>query len=201
MLPLHPEVNKLEKIKTQYESELPGLLEEIRNKVSAQAPPAGKPSNPIMKSTYMNDYPDYSKDSSKQGFYGGKKADIVTTYSQPKKEPKKEEPLSKPEKKESPSSSSSSRSTGALKQVLYPSELISDFIQKAEPNTRVSIETCGILCGIKKDNIYLITRVFIPEQKGSCDMCVTLNYEEIQKYMSDNHLIVVGWIHTHPDYV
>lgn len=87
----------------------------------------------------------------------------------------------------------------SLLKINYPKELIQDFIKKAEINTRQSIETCGILCGVKRDSYY-IRNIFIPSQKGTQDLCITTNYEEIDQYITKHELLTLGWIHTHPDY-
>jgi len=89
--------------------------------------------------------------------------------------------------------------TQPLKEIYYPPELIQEFIKRSEPNTKKNIETCGILCGIKKD-AYYITNIFIPPQSGTSDTCITTNYEVIDHYVSERKLITLGWIHTHPNY-
>lgn len=95
-------------------------------------------------------------------------------------------------------SSHVSKSPGLI-HVFYPSNLISRFIMISEPNTKNNIETCGILCGVKRDS-YFVTNIFVPDQQGTSDMCVTCNYEEIEQYVNNNNLLVLGWIHTHPGY-
>ena len=197
-------VASLTTTKQKIEATLPKILKQIVQKVQSNVPQA-KQKSMGMQTTYMRDYPNYSK-------VGIELPDIVALYNE--KGPvaassaapvSTKEPSSHPPSKLSPdikkpiNSSSASETMSPLKLVLYPSELISEFVKKSAENTKDSIETCGILCGIKKA-AYLITNIFVPKQKGTCDMCVTLNYEEIQHYVSKWNLLVLGWIHTHPDY-
>ncbi len=88
-----------------------------------------------------------------------------------------------------------------LKRVLYPMALIKRFADLADENTKRKIETCGILCGSDRDGKLFITNILIPDQRGNSDSCTTLDYEAMSKYVMTNNLIVLGWIHTHPEYV
>ena len=88
-----------------------------------------------------------------------------------------------------------------LKTVFYPMSIILRFADIAEENTQKRIETCGILCGVDKKDKYIITNILIPDQRGTPDSCTTLDYEAISKYVMSNNLVVLGWIHTHPEYV
>jgi hypothetical protein len=92
------------------------------------------------------------------------------------------------------------RGTSRLKQVLYPKELIDGFVSFAAPNTRKHIETCGLLCGVQSSTMYMISQVVIPPQTGTADTCAMFQYDKIAKYAHGNKLLVLGWIHTHPDY-
>jgi len=88
-----------------------------------------------------------------------------------------------------------------LRKVLYPAAIIKKFADIAEENTKNRIETCGILCGAEgENNTFYIKNILIPDQKGNSDSCTTLNYEAILKYVMLNNMIVLGWIHTHPEY-
>ncbi|KAL1654453.1 hypothetical protein SLS61_003054 [Didymella pomorum] len=85
-----------------------------------------------------------------------------------------------------------------LRPVFLPSQLRSQFLAAASSNTRLNLETCGMLCGILKSNALFITRLLIPEQTSTSDTCETLNEEELFEYCDSENLLVVGWIHTHP---
>lgn len=85
-----------------------------------------------------------------------------------------------------------------LRPVFLPSQLRQQFLSSASTNTRLNLETCGILCGILKSNALFITRLLIPEQTSTSDTCETLNEEELFDYCDKEELMVLGWIHTHP---
>lgn len=84
--------------------------------------------------------------------------------------------------------------------VHYPMTIVNKFGEIAEPNTKNRIETCGILCGIEKDGQLYVKNILIPDQKGTSDSCTTSNYESILSYVMGQDMIVLGWIHTHPEY-
>ncbi|KAL1596020.1 hypothetical protein SLS59_008009 [Nothophoma quercina] len=85
-----------------------------------------------------------------------------------------------------------------LRPVFLPSQLRQKFLNCASHNTRLNLETCGMLCGILKNNALFITRLIIPEQTSTSDTCETLNEEELFDYCDKEELLVIGWIHTHP---
>lgn len=85
-----------------------------------------------------------------------------------------------------------------LRPVFLPSQLRHQFLSLASSNTRLNLETCGMLCGILKSNALFITRLIIPEQTSTSDTCETLNEEELFDYCDKEELMVLGWIHTHP---
>ncbi|KAF2033250.1 Pkr1-domain-containing protein [Setomelanomma holmii] len=85
-----------------------------------------------------------------------------------------------------------------LRPVFLPSQLRQQFLHVASSNTRLNLETCGMLCGILKSNAMFITRLVVPEQTSTSDTCETLNEEEFFDYCDKEELLVIGWIHTHP---
>ncbi|KAF1365091.1 STAM binding protein [Lizonia empirigonia] len=85
-----------------------------------------------------------------------------------------------------------------LRPIFLPAQLRNQFLSSASHNTRLNLETCGMLCGILKNNALFITRLIIPEQTSTSDTCETLNEEELFDYCDKEELLVVGWIHTHP---
>jgi STAM-binding protein len=85
-----------------------------------------------------------------------------------------------------------------LRPVFLPHQLRQQFLNVASSNTRLNLETCGMLCGILKSNAMFITRLVVPEQTSTSDTCETLNEEEFFDYCDKEELLVIGWIHTHP---
>lgn len=85
-----------------------------------------------------------------------------------------------------------------LRPVFLPAQLRQQFLAVASSNTRLNLETCGMLCGILKSNALFITRLIVPEQTSTSDTCETLNEEELFDYCDKEELMVLGWIHTHP---
>jgi STAM-binding protein len=85
-----------------------------------------------------------------------------------------------------------------LRTVFLPNQLREKFLYAASKNTRLNLETCGILCGILKSNALFITRLLIPEQTSTSDTCETVNEQEYFDYCDREELMVLGWIHTHP---
>ncbi|UJR13493.1 hypothetical protein I4U23_000507 [Adineta vaga] len=89
--------------------------------------------------------------------------------------------------------------TSSFRRMAVPNDITSKFLQAAQRNTDRSIETCGILAGYRKDNQqYVITHIVVPKQNGGPDSCDTEKEEEMVEYISNNNLITLGWIHTHP---
>ncbi|PVI06912.1 hypothetical protein DM02DRAFT_609289 [Periconia macrospinosa] len=85
-----------------------------------------------------------------------------------------------------------------LRSIFLPSQLRSLFLQAASSNTRLNLETCGMLCGILKNNALFITRLVIPSQTSTSDTCEMTNESELFDYCDSEELMVLGWIHTHP---
>jgi STAM-binding protein len=86
----------------------------------------------------------------------------------------------------------------SLRRVLIPASLSRDFLRAAASNTVRNVETCGILAGKLSQNIFTITHVLIPKQRGTSDSCLTDNEEEVFAFQDSNSLTTLGWIHTHP---
>lgn len=85
-----------------------------------------------------------------------------------------------------------------LRDVVVPERLMSRFTDLAELNTRLNIETCGIVAGKLARGSFRVTHLLIPQQKGTPDSCTTENEEDIFEYQDQHDLITLGWIHTHP---
>ncbi|GMM31258.1 hypothetical protein DAMA08_040030 [Martiniozyma asiatica (nom. inval.)] len=87
-----------------------------------------------------------------------------------------------------------------MRTIFLPSELKSNFLSIATPNTVKNLETCGILCGKLNRNAFFVTHLLIPEQESTVDTCSTKNEEKMFDYIDneDPDLFILGWIHTHP---
>ncbi|ESP03865.1 hypothetical protein LOTGIDRAFT_110402, partial [Lottia gigantea] len=85
-----------------------------------------------------------------------------------------------------------------LRQVIIPSNIFSQFLLKAESNTKKNTETLGILFGKLSKNSFTISDVFIPKQHGTPDSCDMENEMDLIDFQDKCNLITLGWIHTHP---
>lgn len=85
-----------------------------------------------------------------------------------------------------------------LRCLFLPADLRTTFLSIASKNTRNNLETCGMLCGTIMSNALFISRLVIPEQEGTSDMCEMTNENALFEYCTQEDLIVLGWIHTHP---
>lgn len=50
------------------------------------------------------------------------------------------------------------------------------------------------------EEIYLVTRIIIPPQTVSQTTCTTTNYSWISNLVYDSGLMLLGWVHTHPQF-
>jgi proteasome lid subunit RPN8/RPN11 len=98
------------------------------------------------------------------------------------------------------SSATSEKSYEGLRKVNIDGEIFTKFMEVAAPNTQRGIETCGVLAGTLKDNSFHMNCIIIPKQKGSTDMCETINEDELFAYQEKHNLLTLGWIHTHPNH-
>lgn len=85
-----------------------------------------------------------------------------------------------------------------LRRVVIPESLSREFLFAAAGNTDRNVETCGILAGKLSHNVFTVTHVVIPKQRGTSDSCLTENEEEVFVFQDTNALTTLGWIHTHP---
>lgn len=95
---------------------------------------------------------------------------------------------------------SSNETVAKLTRIEIDGEILDSFMKCAFENSKKNIETCGNLAGKldKERNVFTLTHVLIPKQKGTPDTCITSNEEDIVEYQIKNDLITLGWIHTHP---
>lgn len=85
-----------------------------------------------------------------------------------------------------------------LRTIFLPPELRIRFLSIASTNTRLNLETCGILCGTLISNALFISKLVIPDQESTSDTCDTINESDLFDYCDAEDLMVLGWIHTHP---
>ncbi|KAI8923763.1 hypothetical protein BC831DRAFT_469518 [Entophlyctis helioformis] len=85
-----------------------------------------------------------------------------------------------------------------LRTLNLPRTLASTFLNIAAPNTRLNLETCGILCGTLSRSAFTVTTLLIPQQTATSDSCTTRNEELIFEVQDSRELLTLGWIHTHP---
>lgn len=93
-----------------------------------------------------------------------------------------------------------SESGQPLRTLFLPTELRSQFLSLARPNTLNNLETCGILCGTLISNALFISHLVIPDQISTSDTCDTTDEGDnaLFDYVDGEQLMVCGWIHTHP---
>ncbi|ORX86989.1 Mov34-domain-containing protein [Anaeromyces robustus] len=96
------------------------------------------------------------------------------------------------------STSYSINSNIELRNIYVPEELPNKFLEVAKINTDQNLETCGILCGICKEDKLYINTIIIPKQTASSDTCNTIDEIEVLNFQQKNNLLTLGWIHTHP---
>jgi len=88
-----------------------------------------------------------------------------------------------------------------LSPISVPESLAAQFLKCSSANSQRNIETCGVLFGMMIDSAIELTHVLLPKQKGTHDSCVTTNEEQILEFQEQHSsLIMLGWVHTHPDY-
>ena len=89
-----------------------------------------------------------------------------------------------------------------LSTVIISNKILEEFIRLSKSNTRIHVETCGILCGTGHPQEGFVARsLLIPQQEGSYDTCQMFNEVEIYEFATKNEYIILGWIHTHPTFV
>ena len=92
-------------------------------------------------------------------------------------------------------------SSGVLRTVVLPGDLISKFLEVARVNSDKNIETLGTLGGQLCNNKFRVTHLLIPKQTGHPDSCTMDDgIEDVFEFYERENIIFLGWIHTHPDY-
>eukprot|EP01105_Mastigella_eilhardi_P006231 TRINITY_DN1783_c0_g1_i10.p1 TRINITY_DN1783_c0_g1~~TRINITY_DN1783_c0_g1_i10.p1 ORF type:complete len:593 (+),score=141.28 TRINITY_DN1783_c0_g1_i10:1507-3285(+) len=84
------------------------------------------------------------------------------------------------------------------REVVVDGEMIEAFLVMAQGNTVNDIETCGILAGVLRENVFHVTHCIVPQQNNTKDTCVMLNEDALFQFQDQHSLLTLGWIHTHP---
>lgn len=87
-----------------------------------------------------------------------------------------------------------------FREIIIPDTLVTQFAQIANKNTSSGIETCGIISGKFKENQIIVTHLVIPKQVGTTTSCTSINEEDIYTFHTEFNLVIIGWIHTHPEF-
>ncbi|GMH35569.1 hypothetical protein BSKO_03437 [Bryopsis sp. KO-2023] len=89
-----------------------------------------------------------------------------------------------------------------LREVQISFDMMKLFLHHVESNTRKGIETCAVLAGELggEDDVLRVNALILPPQKGSRDQVEMLNEEILLEETVAKGLIVMGWIHTHPEF-
>lgn len=89
-----------------------------------------------------------------------------------------------------------------LREVQISYDMIKLFMHHVEVNTKKGIESCAVLAGELggEDNVLRVNTLILPPQKGSRDQVEMLNEEVLLEETMEKELIVMGWIHTHPEF-
>jgi len=85
-----------------------------------------------------------------------------------------------------------------LRTIFCPANIDQDFRRIAVNNTARNIETCGLLFGNIKNDIFVITHVLVPHQTGKPDSCDVTRDEDLFEFSEYCNGVCLGWIHTHP---
>ena len=89
-----------------------------------------------------------------------------------------------------------------LSKIVLHEQLVTSFLQLVQDDVQLEIETCGLLYADKADeNTLTVTSCILPDQIGHPN---TFNVTELGNTQlvdfcnCNQHLSLVGWIHTHP---
>jgi len=86
----------------------------------------------------------------------------------------------------------------SLRKIVLPSDFAKKFTRAASVNTRRNKETCGLICGRLKNNVFQVTACILPPQSGTANTTAASGEIEIIAILEERKLLTLGWIHTHP---
>lgn len=90
--------------------------------------------------------------------------------------------------------SDASISIKGLRTVHLPRDCLNKFISIASYNTARNVETCGLLLGKPKGDVYIVTVLLIPKQTGTKDTCNMEEEELVSQFTDERNLITLGWV-------
>lgn len=87
---------------------------------------------------------------------------------------------------------------GELPMLVSP-ELVERFMEISEQNSANQIETGGLLAGVVEESVkFKVTTLVIPGQRGRSDYWEAIDPVNLQSFFTENNLLLLGCIHTHP---
>ena len=84
------------------------------------------------------------------------------------------------------------------RRLISPGDLEAAFLKASTTNTGKGIESCALLCGVIGATDVILTHVVFPKQSGTSNTVEMLEDTDLDIYLIEKGLSVVGWIHTHP---
>lgn len=86
-----------------------------------------------------------------------------------------------------------------LRTLFLPPTMRTTFLRLAYKNTLANLETCAFLAGTLISNALFVSKLIVPAQIATSDTCEMTNESQLFDYVdSQDDLMVLGWIHTHP---
>lgn len=87
-----------------------------------------------------------------------------------------------------------------LRRILLPRTILDAFLEFFETNTNNGIESCALISGVIEKGQIKVTHLLIPKQRGTYTTCCSLDEAQICTYHTEFNLMLLGWIHTHPEF-
>ncbi|KAK9888219.1 hypothetical protein WA026_000486 [Henosepilachna vigintioctopunctata] len=83
--------------------------------------------------------------------------------------------------------------------VRIPSRITTEFSYLSFRDMMKNIETVGYMAGKElNERQLLVTHLILPEQFGYSDFFKVKDSSQLTKYLEQNDLLMIGWIHSHP---
>ena len=85
-----------------------------------------------------------------------------------------------------------------LKRFISPRNLEEAFLEVSAGNTSQGIETCALICGAIKPDSIVVSHLVFPKQTGTTITVDMSDDVDVDLYLLETGLSVLGWIHSHP---